>query len=194
MLTYFSSYRCLVFPNGHSPVSASTEVRSRALAQSDTAGGSCAQTEADLGPFSLSLGFSCFSHTVLPSSSTTGRSRCFAYWQDFQKCYANADSPSECAPQKDDYLECLHHTKEVARAKQVRDHYLAQAAKEAKEHRSQSEIRFSGGMMRVGIIGSEQQQHGGGDDEGKPRGGAEQKEKPAGKKQESSEGKESKRG
>lgn len=32
---------------------------------------------------------------------------------DFQKCYAGADSPQECVTQKEDYLECLHHTKEV---------------------------------------------------------------------------------
>jgi hypothetical protein len=33
---------------------------------------------------------------------------------DFQKCYAAADAPSECSLQKEDYLECLHHTKEVS--------------------------------------------------------------------------------
>ena len=32
---------------------------------------------------------------------------------DFQKCYAGADVPEQCALQKEDYLECLHHTKEV---------------------------------------------------------------------------------
>lgn len=38
----------------------------------------------------------------------------FSRWvADFQKCYAGADSPAECTPQKEDYLECLHHTKEV---------------------------------------------------------------------------------
>lgn len=36
--------------------------------------------------------------------------RCVA---DFQKCYAGADVPEQCALQKEDYLECLHHTKEV---------------------------------------------------------------------------------
>ena len=29
------------------------------------------------------------------------------------QCYAQTDVPSQCAPQADDYLECLHHTKEV---------------------------------------------------------------------------------
>lgn len=87
-----------------------------------------------------------------------GRSRCFTFWQDFQKvspscplpketmdsvrqsaseralrsceeetscpryvwnlltidqCYRNAETPSECQLQHEDYMECLHHTKEV---------------------------------------------------------------------------------
>lgn len=66
-----------------------------------------------------------------------GRSRCFAFWQEFSKacsilfyisayfsefysyipcetqCYAETDNPKECSPQAEDYLECLHHTKEV---------------------------------------------------------------------------------
>lgn len=42
-----------------------------------------------------------------------GPSRCFSFWQDFRKCYVTAESAGECMPQKDDYLECLHHTKEV---------------------------------------------------------------------------------
>ena len=32
---------------------------------------------------------------------------------EFAKCYANADKPNDCALQRDDYMECLHHTKEV---------------------------------------------------------------------------------
>src|SRR4051794_19348474 len=54
---------------------------------------------------------------VLTSSlcrTQTGRSRCFPFWQEFSKCYAMADKPEECVLQRDDYLECLHHTKEVS--------------------------------------------------------------------------------
>lgn len=29
------------------------------------------------------------------------------------QCYANADSPQQCFAQSEDYLECLHRTKEV---------------------------------------------------------------------------------
>lgn len=45
--------------------------------------------------------------------ANTGPSRCFSFWQEFRKCYINAESPAECKFAKDDYLECLHHTKEV---------------------------------------------------------------------------------
>lgn len=39
-----------------------------------------------------------------------------AFVADFQKCYAGADVPQECTLQKEDYLECLHHYKEVRAA------------------------------------------------------------------------------
>ncbi|KDN53389.1 hypothetical protein K437DRAFT_265757 [Tilletiaria anomala UBC 951] len=84
-----------------------------------------------------------------------GRSRCFTFWQEFQKCYANADSPSDCVAQKDDYMECLHHGKEIARGKQLQEHYLARQAKEAKEARTEGELRATGGILSLGIIGRE---------------------------------------
>lgn len=31
-----------------------------------------------------------------------------------QQCYAQTDTPTECVPQSEDYLECLHHTKAVS--------------------------------------------------------------------------------
>lgn len=33
------------------------------------------------------------------------------------QCYAQADSPQDCVAQKEDYLECLHRTKEVGRTR-----------------------------------------------------------------------------
>lgn len=30
------------------------------------------------------------------------------------QCYANAEKPSDCVAPKDDYMECLHNTKEVS--------------------------------------------------------------------------------
>jgi hypothetical protein len=42
-----------------------------------------------------------------PSASRT------LYPADTPQCYAQADSPQDCVAQKEDYLECLHRTKEV---------------------------------------------------------------------------------
>ncbi|KIM46753.1 hypothetical protein M413DRAFT_440331 [Hebeloma cylindrosporum] len=70
-----------------------------------------------------------------------GRARCFAYWQEFQQCYIKSDDPVTCVPQKADYLECLHHQKEIKRmqviqAVQYEKQRLAaqEQAKEAAEH------------------------------------------------------------
>ncbi|KAF9476947.1 hypothetical protein BDN70DRAFT_934607 [Pholiota conissans] len=69
-----------------------------------------------------------------------GRSRCFSYWQEFQKCYAQTDSPSECTPQSQDYLECLHHTKQNARNHAVLSEYERQVEhlKEQAQHKAAS--------------------------------------------------------
>ena len=32
---------------------------------------------------------------------------------EFSKCYAGATRPEDCIAAKEDYMECLHHTKEV---------------------------------------------------------------------------------
>ncbi|KAI8831575.1 hypothetical protein BC829DRAFT_366154, partial [Chytridium lagenaria] len=42
-----------------------------------------------------------------------GRGRCFPFFQEFSKCYVQADSPKECKLQYEDYQECLYHRKEV---------------------------------------------------------------------------------
>jgi NADH dehydrogenase (ubiquinone) Fe-S protein 5 len=45
-----------------------------------------------------------------------GRGRCFIFWQDLLTCVqhanaANIDHMKECEPQREDYIECLHHKK-----------------------------------------------------------------------------------
>jgi len=82
---------------------------------------------------------------------TAGRSRCFAFWQEFSKCYAGADIPSECAAQAGDYLECLHHTREIARAKAVREEYLKRSQHDAAEARKMQEIFRAGGTAVTGV-------------------------------------------
>ncbi|KAI9189688.1 hypothetical protein H9P43_001121 [Blastocladiella emersonii ATCC 22665] len=79
-----------------------------------------------------------------------GRSRCFAFFQDLQKCYLTADEPNTvCAPFKADYLECLHHRKEVARAKTI-----AAKANElrAAELAEQARLEKEGKALAVGAV------------------------------------------
>ncbi|KAI6019952.1 hypothetical protein F5J12DRAFT_968327 [Pisolithus orientalis] len=104
---------------------------------------------------------------------TGGRSRCFAYWQEFSKvyirrspigftgtdeteprlqCYSQADAPSQCRVQADDYLECLHHTKEIERAKAVRAEFIKQAEHQAKEGRKVADLLADGVIVSVGLI------------------------------------------
>ncbi|KAI6148670.1 hypothetical protein BKA82DRAFT_4140389 [Pisolithus tinctorius] len=83
---------------------------------------------------------------------TGGRSRCFAYWQEFSKCYSQADAPSQCRVQADDYLECLHHTKEIERAKAIRAEFIKQAEHQAKEGRKVADLLADGVIVSVGLI------------------------------------------
>jgi NADH dehydrogenase (ubiquinone) Fe-S protein 5 len=63
-----------------------------------------------------------------------GRGRCYPMWQDFAKCYAQADRPEDCTLQAEDYYECLTRSKEIARARTIQqEYYRQQAAKKAEE-------------------------------------------------------------
>ncbi|KAI8813597.1 hypothetical protein BJ742DRAFT_849434 [Cladochytrium replicatum] len=56
-----------------------------------------------------------------------GRNRCFTFFQEFMKCYTQADTREECRLQFEDYQECLYHRKERAREKKERyDRVLSQ--------------------------------------------------------------------
>ncbi|GAA5884076.1 hypothetical protein JCM6882_002128 [Rhodosporidiobolus microsporus] len=90
-------------------------------------------------------------------SYTGGRSRCFPFWQDFQKCYAGADVPEQCALQKEDYLECLHHTKEVSRAMRIKSEYLTKTAVELESKRKDAQQQAeSSGILGLGLLNAEQ--------------------------------------
>ena len=55
-------------------------------------------------------------------NGTTGR--CFPFIQDFVRCMSENESPLDettgCRPLRDDYLECLHRTKEGNRLLAIR--------------------------------------------------------------------------
>ena len=41
---------------------------------------------------------------------------CYPIWMDFSECMSKTEDPKACKDFRDDYLECLHHRKEVRRA------------------------------------------------------------------------------
>ena len=45
-----------------------------------------------------------------------GRGRCYTLWLDFMTCLTAHDSMSQkvCVNEREDYMECLHHTKLVS--------------------------------------------------------------------------------
>ncbi|KAJ3106822.1 hypothetical protein HDU97_005534 [Phlyctochytrium planicorne] len=69
----------------------------------------------------LTLSYSCYLSRPSASLRTPisgfgtngGRGRCFPFFQEFSKCYVQADSPKECLLKYEDYQECLYHRKEV---------------------------------------------------------------------------------
>ncbi|KAH6917932.1 hypothetical protein BKA70DRAFT_1245730 [Coprinopsis sp. MPI-PUGE-AT-0042] len=81
-----------------------------------------------------------------------GRPRCFAFWQEFQKCYAQADVPSECTLKANDYLECLHKPKEQARAAAIEKEYVRQIEKSSKENKKASDAQADSVVVGVGLI------------------------------------------
>ncbi|KAG5440935.1 hypothetical protein PCK2_000090 [Pneumocystis canis] len=53
-----------------------------------------------------------------------GPSRCYSFWQQFLACYISIKETNNkrvCIEEMEDYVECLHHTKEV-----LSYHYLIQ--------------------------------------------------------------------
>ncbi|KAF8317736.1 hypothetical protein DL93DRAFT_2076888 [Clavulina sp. PMI_390] len=84
-----------------------------------------------------------------------GRSRCFSQWQEFSKCFSNADHPKQCILQSEDYLECLHHGKELSRAKTVKTHFVQKQLHEGKEGRKVAEVLSEGVIVGVGLIGGD---------------------------------------
>lgn len=44
---------------------------------------------------------------------TGNKGRCYDFWMDFSECMSRCREPKDCAFLREDYLECLHHSKEV---------------------------------------------------------------------------------
>ncbi|URD82530.1 NADH dehydrogenase ubiquinone iron-sulfur protein [Musa troglodytarum] len=44
---------------------------------------------------------------------TGNKGRCYDFWIDFSECMSRCREPKDCNLLREDYFECLHHTKEV---------------------------------------------------------------------------------
>ncbi|XP_057963884.1 NADH dehydrogenase [ubiquinone] iron-sulfur protein 5-B-like isoform X2 [Malania oleifera] len=43
---------------------------------------------------------------------TGNKGRCYDFWTDFSECMSRCREPKDCSLLREDYLECLHHSKE----------------------------------------------------------------------------------
>ncbi|ODN83794.1 NADH dehydrogenase (ubiquinone) Fe-S protein 5 [Cryptococcus wingfieldii CBS 7118] len=71
-------------------------------------------------------------------------------------CYANADKPTDCIAPKDDYLECLHNTKEIARAKEVKAHFIQKELHSGSDARKAAEKAATGVVVSLGLVEGEE--------------------------------------
>ncbi|KAF7316456.1 PX domain-containing protein [Mycena indigotica] len=85
-------------------------------------------------------------------SFTGGPSRCNPYWQEFAKCYSKVSHPSQCANQRDDYLECLHHKKEKARLAAIQTELQNRTLEDLQEYKKKLDAQVEGVPVRVGLI------------------------------------------
>lgn len=42
-----------------------------------------------------------------------GKGRCYPHWQEFTKCVDKNGDAKVCGMEAEDYVECLHHRKQV---------------------------------------------------------------------------------
>ncbi|CAO2200386.1 unnamed protein product, partial [Urochloa humidicola] len=64
------------------------------------------------------------------------KGRCYDFWLDFSECMSRCRQPSDCGLLREDYLECLHHSKEFQRRNRIykeEQRQIRAAARKAKE-------------------------------------------------------------
>mmetsp|Transcript_4864 Transcript_4864/g.8940 ORF Transcript_4864/g.8940 Transcript_4864/m.8940 type:complete len:88 (-) Transcript_4864:173-436(-) len=59
-----------------------------------------------------------------------GVGRCYPFWVEFAKCMVNVEDRTDCWEFREDYLECLHHRKEIARNTEI---YMEKKKQEAEK-------------------------------------------------------------
>ncbi|KAI3698395.1 hypothetical protein L2E82_41907 [Cichorium intybus] len=50
---------------------------------------------------------------------TGNKGRCYDFWMDFSECMSRCREPKDCSFLREDYLECLHHSKEFQRRNRI---------------------------------------------------------------------------
>uniref|UniRef100_F0W9R3 NADH dehydrogenase [ubiquinone] iron-sulfur protein 5 n=1 Tax=Albugo laibachii Nc14 TaxID=890382 RepID=F0W9R3_9STRA len=45
--------------------------------------------------------------------------RCYQFWKEVEECNKHSEYLGQCALQAEDYMECLHHRKELTRMNAV---------------------------------------------------------------------------
>ncbi|KAH8692813.1 hypothetical protein BGW36DRAFT_430558 [Talaromyces proteolyticus] len=86
-----------------------------------------------------------------------GPSRCFPFWQDLLGCYVinggeGDEGKKKCLPALEDYTECLHHTKEIVRAKRLQAAYRKAEASFPRENAPKAEE-----IRNLGLLGKEEE-------------------------------------
>ncbi|EED20031.1 conserved hypothetical protein [Talaromyces stipitatus ATCC 10500] len=84
-----------------------------------------------------------------------GPSRCFAFWQELLGCYVvnaseGVDGKKKCIYALEDYSECLHHSKEIVRAKRLQAAYRKAEATFPRENAPKAED-----IRNLGLLGKE---------------------------------------
>ncbi|KAL9085292.1 MAG: hypothetical protein Q9159_004801 [Coniocarpon cinnabarinum] len=85
--------------------------------------------------------------------SAGGPSRCFPFWQEVLACYVvntsaeDVSGQAKCKPALEDYYECLHHKKELAKVRAMQQEYAKRLLKNGRE-----ESQSVGEIRRLGLI------------------------------------------
>ncbi|XP_020101742.1 NADH dehydrogenase [ubiquinone] iron-sulfur protein 5-B [Ananas comosus] len=73
---------------------------------------------------------------------TGNKGRCYDFWTDFSECMSRCREPKDCSLLRDDYLECLHHSKEFQRRNRI--YKEEQRQKRAAERKAKEEAKGGG--------------------------------------------------
>ncbi|KAJ4819198.1 NADH-ubiquinone oxidoreductase-like protein [Rhynchospora pubera] len=71
---------------------------------------------------------------------TGNKGRCYDFWVDFSECMSRCREPKDCHLLREDYLECLHHSKEFQRRNRIYKEEQRQLRAAARKDEESDEI------------------------------------------------------